>query len=167
MTDITRYDPFGRSPMRDLVDQWFGRFPWPTGLAGLTEARGSTTAMVPANLYETPDGFHVVLSLPGADPQQFNVAIQEQVLTVSGTRGFPMPEGAQPLWCGLPEGPFQYAFALPVPVQAERIEAHYEHGLLLLNLPKVEQARSRQIQVQVGTGGAKQLQSKTVGGRPG
>lgn len=159
MANITRYAPQGPVALRDMFDQFFADFPWSGGWGRyFNESPMTTTNVVPGTLAETPDAFYVVLSLPGIDPQALNVTVKEQVLSVSGTHTLPMPEGARPIWRGIPEGQFHYSFTLPAPVTTDNIEARYENGLLLLSLPKVEQARSRQIQVQYA-GASKQIEA--------
>ena len=146
MNSIVRYQRIAPYTLRDAVDSVFNaatRAAWPTN--------GAFAASVPpANLYETPDAFNVVVALPGVDPDQLDVTIKERVMTVAGKRHLPTPEPAQPIWRSIAEGEFSFTFNLPAPVTAESVEARYEHGLLLLNLPKLESARARRIQVKSG-----------------
>lgn len=158
MANITRYEPFRSYLWRNAFDQFFSN-DWPTSFLGWDRPARQMIATPPANLYETEDAFKVVVSLPGVDPSALNVTVKQQVLTISGQRTLPMPENANPIWKGISEGEFQYSFTLPTAVEADDVEARYEHGLLLLNLPKIEQVRARKIAVTVGSPNA-QLQAK-------
>lgn len=149
MRSVIRYEPLSPFTLRDTFNQVFNGFPRLSGSAGWNGAEARTYTP-PANLYETEGAFNVVVSLPGVDPNEVEVSIKQQTLTVSGSRRLPMPEAANPLWRGIAEGAFTYAFNLPAQIQPEAIEARYEHGLLLLNLPKADVARAHRIPVQAG-----------------
>jgi HSP20 family protein len=59
-----------------------------------------------------------------------------------------LPEGATVHWNGFQSGQFQQSFSLPSPINAERVEAHYNNGVLTLHLPKAEHAKARTIKVK-------------------
>lgn len=156
MANITRY---GTSvPTREVFNSLWNGFPWPSSFFGWDEPV-APAATPPANLYETENAYMVVVSVPAVDPNGIDVSIERQTLTISGTRALPMPENSQPLYRGIREGKFTYTFTLPAPVQADRIEAHVEHGVLLLNLPKLEEMRARRIQVKTGAANGNQPES--------
>jgi HSP20 family protein len=110
----------------------------------------------PANLYETNEGYIAQFALPGVDPQKVQITVQGETLQLKGERVAPRFEGAQQVWNGINYGQFEQAFSLPTAVEAEGSQAHYEHGILTLRLPKVRQARAHTIKVTSGSGSESQ-----------
>lgn len=98
--------------------------------------------------------------MPGLDPNDIEINLENNVLTVSGEKrlaGAEDPEGAE--GAGGTEtgrrrlrerrfGRFTRSFALPRTVQAEGITADFENGVLTVRLPKAEEARTRRIEVR-------------------
>lgn len=148
MANITRYQP--ETPMlslRNAVDRLFEDswvFPrW------MDRAGQSTWSQLPANLYEHEDALIVQLAVPGIAPEDCEVTVRENVLTVRGERCLPAPENATPIWQGF-GGHFEQSYTLPWPVESDQVEATYENGILMLHLPKAEQARVKRIQIRAG-----------------
>src|SRR5579871_1885722 len=98
-------------------------------------------AALPANLYETTDGYIAQFSLPGVDPDKVQVTVQGETLQLKGERTAPRLENAQQLWHGINAGQFEQTFSLPTAVEAEGAQASYEWGVLTLRLPKARHAR--------------------------
>ena len=142
MALVTRYDRVNPYTLRDTFNTVF---------SNMQRWNGANLASTPpANLYETDTALNVVVSLPGVDPNEVEVTVEGKVLSIKGERRLPMPEQAAPLWRGIPEGAFHYSFNLPAQVDFAAVEAHYEHGLLLLNVPKRESAKPQRIPVRTG-----------------
>ena len=90
-----------------------------------------------ADTYETESAIEVLVELAGLDEDDFEVQLFEDVLVVEGHRRLPScAAGAVYHAAGIRQGPFQVEVALPAAVDAERVEAHYERGLLRITLPK-------------------------------
>ena len=90
-----------------------------------------------ADTYETATAIEVVVDLAGVEEDDFEVQLFDDALVVEGRR--------QPLSCqeeavyhaaGIRHGPFRVELPLPAPVDPERVEAHYDRGLLRITLPK-------------------------------
>jgi HSP20 family protein len=125
--------------MSRLVDTSLPAQAWAT--AGLTPA---------ADVAETEAAFEVVLDLPGQDPKAIDLQVEKDVLTVKADRKFQEPgEGRTVHRSERAFGTFFRSFTLPRSVDATRVEARYEHGVLTVVLPKREEARARSIAVQV------------------
>lgn len=97
---------------------------------------------------ENEDGFTLHVELPGVTPDQVDVSIEENVLTVAGQRDFYSDTNAE----GFKRierrfGRFHRAVRLPDRVDPDRIEASYRDGLLTITVPKAESAKPRRIQV--------------------
>jgi HSP20 family protein len=108
------------------------------------------TMNMPANLWETSDGYIVQVSLPGVDPEKLQVTVRGDTVTLKGERFVPTFENAQQIWNGIPTGSFEQMFTLPAAVESGEAHASYEHGLLTLRLPKAQHARSHTIKVVSG-----------------
>jgi HSP20 family protein len=94
-----------------------------------------------ADSYETATTVEVIVDLAGVDEDDFEVLLFEDALVVEGRRRLPScHDSAVYHAAGIRQGPFQVELALPAPVDAERVEVHYERGLLHITLPKRAEA---------------------------
>ena len=87
--------------------------------------------------YESETSIEVTVDLAGVDEDDYEVQLFEDALVVEGRRWL-LPRGAGGLYhtAGVRQGPFRLEVRLPSPVDGERIEAHYDRGLLRISLPK-------------------------------
>jgi HSP20 family protein len=146
MTNLTRWDPFQdmlslREAMNQLMEESFVR---PNG------ARGQN--FVPAlDLSETKDGYLVEAAVPGLKPEDLEITLENNVLTIKGeTRQ--ESEDKQRNYHRVERrfGSFQRTITLPNTVKADAIKAEMEHGVLKLEIPKAEEVKPRKIAVNVG-----------------
>lgn len=102
------------------------------------------------DLWENEAGYQVELALPGVKKEEINVEFQDGVLTVSGERTLALERKEQKFHrVENLYGKFRRSFQLPDHVDGGAIEAHFENGLLLVTLPKVEEkVMKRQIAVK-------------------
>ena len=145
---MSRWDPFrDLMSIQNELNRLFGRT-YAGGESGT--AGGVTGAWVPPlDIYETPEKFVVHVELPGVDPDGVDVSVEDSVLTVRGQRDF---------YSNVDEdsfhrverryGAFARSITLPQTADAERIEASFDRGVLTIEVPKVEQAKPRKIQVK-------------------
>lgn len=122
----------------------------------------SVAGYMPADVLETDNELRFTIDVPGLDPDQIDVTVENNVLTVSGERTWEHEEGKQEGDYHLFErryGRFERSFALPQRVNAEGIQATCDHGVLTIVLPKLEEARPRRIQVKAGNG-ARKIETK-------
>jgi HSP20 family molecular chaperone IbpA len=90
-----------------------------------------------ADAYETAGTIEIVVDLAGLDDDHFEVQLFEDALVVQGRRQLPgSAEGARYHAARIRQGAFALALPLPAPVDAERVTARYERGLLSITLPK-------------------------------
>jgi HSP20 family protein len=90
-----------------------------------------------ADVYETATTVEVVVDIAGLEDEQFEVQLFADAVVVEGRRQLPAgAETARYHAAGVRQGPFVLAVPLPVPVDAERVVARYERGLLAITLPK-------------------------------
>ncbi len=133
--------------LRDAMDRLVAdSFISPGNLLGSVGAVGT----LPANLFETQDGYIVQLAVPGIDPDKVEITIRGATLQLKGERIAPQFEQAQQIWSGIGQGTFEQTFTLPAAVDAEGATAAYEQGLLTLRLPKVRSARAHTVKVTSG-----------------
>jgi HSP20 family protein len=110
----------------------------------------------PAEVIETENEIRFAIEVPGMKPEDLEVSIENNVLTVSGEKRLVRREGETDDQYRLFErryGQFTRSFRLPLTVATDRIEATCEHGLLTVTLPRAEEARPRKIQIRQGTAG--------------
>lgn len=100
------------------------------------------------DVYESKEGLVVKLEVPGMKKDDFEIALHEGVLSISGERRF---EEARQKAAGYRaerfEGRFQRSITLPKPVQTDKVRASYKDGILTVTLPIAEEARPKQIVV--------------------
>ena len=94
-----------------------------------------------ADTYETATTVEIMVDLAGVEEDDFEVQLFEDVLVVEGRRQLPLcQEGAVYHAAGIRQGLFRVELPLPAPVDAERVEARYDRGLLHITLPKRAEA---------------------------
>jgi HSP20 family protein len=117
---------------------------------GLTADAESTGAWIPAvDVYETADGLRVVAELPGVTPENVKVAVEQGVLTLRGEK-FQRSEEQQENVHRFERsyGTFSRSFQLPSSIDADKVDAKLEHGVLTISLPKAEKAKAREVSVR-------------------
>jgi HSP20 family protein len=127
------------SELFEEVDRMFGDI-------GRTNAAYDERSFDPVcEISENDQHYLMSVDLPGMKKSDIKIEMNDKVLTVSGERKREVT--------GKSYGFFKRSFHLPTTVDAEKIEARYEDGVLELYLPKVEAAKPRQIEIQAGKGG--------------
>jgi HSP20 family protein len=111
----------------------------------------TTAAWVPVvDIFEEGDHLRIVAEIPGVKPENVKIMVEDNVLTIQGTKDQVAEEKAEKVHrYERTYGAFERTFTLPGSVNAEAIKATYEHGLLTLVLPKLEKAQARQIKVDI------------------
>jgi HSP20 family protein len=124
--------------LHDEMGRYFGR-------AGFAQG-GSIPAV---NIWEDEQSVFVTADLPGIDSGKLDISIVEgNQLTISGER--PITETPNAVWLRQERGAgnFTRTITLPTLVDANRVEATYENGVLRITLPKAEAAKPRKITVK-------------------
>src|SRR5262249_18791580 len=94
------------------------------------------------DLYETATAVELIVDLAGVDENDFEIQLFEDVLVIDGQRRLPSSDGEVVYHAaGIRQGPFRVEAPLPAAIDAERVEAHYDRGVLRITLPK--RARGR------------------------
>jgi len=98
----------------------------------------------PTDLYETEDGFVVKVEIAGMHEEDFEVAIENNVLMVSGNRS-DLNERRAYYQMEIRTGKFEIAIEMPAPINVEKAMAEYKDGFLMINLPR---ANAKQKEVE-------------------
>ena len=139
MRSLTRWNPFGElNSLQYELDRVFGRT-W-----DVSASDTSRTWVPSTEISSDDDGCTVRMALPGVDPKDVDVELAENVLTVKGERKIKTnDENSYVSEFG--HGAFTRSFRLPTNIDAEKVVANFEHGMLELRLPLAEAAKPRQI----------------------
>jgi HSP20 family protein len=148
MTNLTRWDPFNDMlTLREAMNQLFEEsFVAPSG-----QRRGQGGFVPALDLSETADGYLVEIAAPGLKPEDLQITLENNVLTIKGEvrqasedkqRNYHRVERRY--------GAFQRTVALPSTVKADGIKAELSNGILRLDIPKAEEVKPRRIDVKVG-----------------
>jgi HSP20 family protein len=109
--------------------------------------RGERVAVLPVDVYSTANELVVQASVPGLDPEDVEITIEGETLTIKGEAKAPLDNVEYHLQ-ERHYGPFSRTLALNMPVQPEQAEAVFEKGMLTLTIPKAEEIRPKVIKVR-------------------
>ena len=123
----------------------------------------TTTGFAPlVDIYEDEHNITLKIEVPGIDEKDIDVRIENNTLTVHGERKLEKEEKEENFRrVERQYGSFTRSFTLPTTVDAEKVSANYEKGILKISLAKKAEAKPKQIKVNVG--GEKTLETKPVG----
>jgi HSP20 family protein len=100
------------------------------------------------DVYQDKDQFTVVVELPGLKKEEIEISLHDDTLTISGERKRE-ESSEQEFLTERSYGKFQRSLTLPSAVDAEAVKANYKNGLLQVVLPKAEQTKPKQIEVDL------------------
>ncbi len=104
----------------------------------------------PVDVRETSEALEIQAELPGLQPADVTVSVEDGVLTLKGSRNFEKAtEGETYHRVERSYGAFERSFTLPTNVNPDRIQAVYRHGVLHLTLPKREETKPKSISIKV------------------
>jgi HSP20 family protein len=137
---IIRWDPFremtqAQSQFSKLVDQVWG---------------GRQESWLPAiDVFDTKEAVVLKAELPGMDPDDIQIEVEDNVLTLKGERRFEEEVDEERYYrVERRYGSFQRSLALPQGMQAAAISAGYEDGVLTITVPKVEAEKPKRIEIR-------------------
>lgn len=148
MKTLSRWEPFrGALTLQDQVNRLFG------DVLDRTREESNLTSWAPAvDIHETEHELIVRADLPGVDPKDLDIRVENNLLTIRGERKFEKKVNEDNyLRVERAYGSFSRSFSLANTVNPEAIKADYQNGVLTLNIPKREEAKPKQIKVNVGT----------------
>lgn len=147
MTFMTRWDPFrDMTVLQDRMNRLFQDFT-PSGQQELTAGNFAP----PVDIYEDEHNITVKAELPGVDPKDVDVRVENNTLTIKGERKFEKEEKEENFHrIERRYGTFVRSFTLPNTVDTENVKADYDNGVLKVQLAKRAEAKPKQIKVNIG-----------------
>ena len=160
MTVLTRWDPFRE--FNTLQDRMNRLFRDSVGAGRARSVFGHQRFAPPVDVYEDEHNITLKIEVPGIDEKDIDVRIENNTLTVHGERKFEKEEKEENFRrVERQYGSFTRSFTLPTTVDAEKVSANYDKGILKISLAKKAEAKPKQIKVNVG--GEKTLEAKAPG----
>ena len=145
--EVANWPVFGRlTSLRDELDRLF-EVPFEQLARGAQLLSGWNPAL---DVYEDKDNVTVKAELPGMKREEIEVSLHDGALTISGERKSEHKhEDAEVYRSERFVGRFQRTVSLPSPVASDKVKAQYKDGILTVTLPKTEEAKPKQIDVNV------------------
>ncbi|NMB61365.1 MAG: Hsp20/alpha crystallin family protein [Chloroflexi bacterium] len=133
------YSPFGRAArMRRMREFFDDDMPF-----------SEREVMVPIDVRAEDDDFIVTALVPGLKPEDLNIQVINETVTLSGELDFGKDEKINYIHKEIPGGKFHRTITLPATLNAAKAEANVENGVLTLRVPKAEEAKPKTIKVSV------------------
>jgi HSP20 family protein len=156
MVDLMNWDPYRE--LRSMQDR-FGRLLGGTGRRDRDEEMSMGAWVPPVDIAEEQDQIMITAELPGFKPDDIQINMEGNVLTLRGERKFEEEKDRRNYHrVERAYGVFVRSFSLPNNVDRENVKAEFRDGILELTLPKREEAKPRRIQVTGVEGRAEQKQ---------
>ncbi|MFQ5381750.1 MAG: Hsp20/alpha crystallin family protein [Dehalococcoidia bacterium] len=149
MSTLIRWEPAHEfRTLRDTMDRLFeDTFNRPSTRTG--GHREPSAATLGLDIFETGDEFVLTAAIPGVNPDDVEVSVDDDLLTISGHSSYEtVDESATYHRRELRGGEFRRVLRLPPTINAEAAGIEFEHGLLKLTLPKRPEARSRSFKIK-------------------
>jgi HSP20 family protein len=147
MRTMNRWEqPFrGATTLQEQINRAFG------DVVGRTGEESNLTPWAPSvDIYETENELVVKADLPDVNPQDLDIRVENNILTIRGERKFENKVNEENyLRVERAYGAFSRSFSLANSVKSEAIKADYYDGVLTLSIPKREEAKPKQIKVNV------------------
>src|ERR1700674_1502017 len=141
---LMRFDPFREL---DRVTNGGNGRQWPSVLA--------------MDAYRRGDRFVVHFDLPGAKSDSIELSVEQNVLTVKAQRGFTRQEGDELVVAERPQGEFSRQLFLGEGLDADKVQAAYEDGVLTLTIPVAEKAKPRRVEIHTSGNGARAMDASS------
>lgn len=148
MRTLARWEPFrGVTTLQDQVNRLFN------DVFDRKGEESSLSAWAPAvDIYETEHELVVKADLPDVDPKDLDIRVENNILTIRGERKFEKKVSEENyLRVERSYGSFARSFTLANTVNADAIKADYQNGVLTLTVPKREEAKPKQIKININT----------------
>src|SRR5262245_34147239 len=146
MSTLSRWEPFrDHIALESQVNRMFNE------LFGRTQESNLTTWAPAVDIFESEHELVVKADLPDVKPEELDIRVENNILTIRGERKFEKKvDEKNYLRVERSYGSFSRSFSLANTVNSEAIKADYKDGVLTLTIPKREEAKPKQIKVNVG-----------------
>ena len=147
MSQLTRWEPFrDLISLREAMDQLLKESYVRPGTEMLASRAAGALAV---DMYETDEAVVVKTATPGVDPEDIDISITGDTLTIKGETKVEEEIQEENYLCRERRyGAFSRSLTIPVAVQADEAEAEFEDGVLTLMLPKAEQVKPKAIEIK-------------------
>jgi HSP20 family protein len=146
MYGLTRWTRVEPASLENRINRFFADA-FGNGFGGISAAAAWTP---PVDILEEHDAIRIIAEVPGVDPENVTISVEDNVLTIHGTKGQTAEEKTERVHrYERSYGAFERTFTLPATVDAGQIKAAHANGVLTITLPKAEKAKARQIQIEV------------------
>jgi HSP20 family protein len=148
LMDLVPWKPFREEliSFRKEMDRLWNRA---FGESSLGRAFG-TDWQPSADIAETAESITVKAELPGLEPKDIEVTLSGDLLTIKGEKKKEEDKKDEKYHCSERfHGTFERSFRLPAGVKLDKVEAKFDKGVLTITLPKTEEAKTKEIKVQV------------------
>jgi HSP20 family protein len=146
---LIRWDPFQEmSALQERMNRLFSDVRAQAPVRGEEIVQG---AWIPAvDIFETNEAIVLKAELPGITAQDISVEVKDNTLTLKGEKKFEK-EVKEENYHRVERsyGSFQRAFTLPGTIHQEKVKAKFKDGILEITLPKVEEAKPKQVKVEI------------------
>lgn len=145
--NLVRWEPFrDLMTLRQAMDRVFDEsFVRPSRALTLFGNGGH----LPIDMYQTPDEVVVKASLPGVKPEDVDIDITDDILTIKGkTDGTEEVKGEDYLYREHHHGSFVRSLNIPHTLQTDKAEATTENGILTITIPRAKEAKPKTIEVK-------------------
>jgi len=151
MASLTRWNPLREmAAMQNAMDRFFEENWRPF----FEEGRLGMHSLA-LDMHESDNSFVVTTEMPGVQPDNIQVRVENDMLTIEGEipeQVTEEKEGERVIMKERRYGKFSRRVRLPQMVDADKVEASYQDGILKLTLPKSESAQPKRIPVKTGNG---------------
>ena len=142
---LMRFDPFREL---DRMSEQLWRQPGPSG--------------VPMDAFRRGEQVVVHFDLPGVDPESIDLTVERNVLTLRAERAVTRQEGDEMIVAERPRGTFTRQLFLGETLDANNIDAGYEHGVLTVTIPVAEQAKPRKVSIAANGNGQQAINTTSA-----
>ena len=132
-----------RDRVNRLFEQAFG-----DALAREGEEVSAAGWTPPVDIAETADSLVLYAELPGLTKDQVEITLEDNTMTVRGERTLEESDGEGFHRVERAYGAFQRSFRLPANVRPDGVQAHFQDGVLRIDIPKVEESKPRKIEIR-------------------
>lgn len=147
MTKVVRFSPRADlSRMQRDFDHMFSNF-FPT--FGTDSDNNDPVSWNPRiDVVETPEGYELAVDVPGVNKDEIQINLHEGVLSISGERlTREVSETDNVVRLERHTGRFYRSFSLPNKINAKKIEARFDNGVLIVSVPKLEETKPQKIKI--------------------
>lgn len=112
-------------------------------------ARNEAALLPPTDVIEDAEGITLYADLPGVSKDKLSLQVEGDTLTIEGTVALELPEGMESSHAEVSLPHYRRAFTLSRELDAGKVSAEFNHGVLKLRIPKAEHAQPRRIEVRL------------------